>query len=122
MKDPKHVNPMEWKIVTVDSEDDVEDDDWMHNLDPKNDKKVSQIAISGADNMSSMTAERFLHAEGYWTSGVLPYFSFVSWLFSSGIRSTHTIPTNIRVPMARSISEASTLLDKSHISRTLLWW
>lgn len=65
MKDPKHVTPMEWKIVTVDSEDDVEDDDWMHNLDPKNDKKVSQIAISGADNMSSMTAERFLHAEGY---------------------------------------------------------
>ncbi|AFR94645.1 glucosidase [Cryptococcus neoformans C23] len=45
LKDPKHVNPMEWKIVTVDSEDDVEDDDWMHNLDPKNDKKYDRGTI-----------------------------------------------------------------------------
>lgn len=32
---------MGWKTMIADAED----DDWMHNPDPKNDQKVSQTAI-----------------------------------------------------------------------------
>ena len=89
-----------------------EADDYLHNPDPKRDRKVGSWSACRSKSRRTITAEVYSPLEVSRTSAVLSYSSSALSLFLLGTLSSPFTREKCRLQMGHIILEVSTRLDR----------